>query len=372
MIIGQIETYLTLRKNNTSIKIEINTLDNYQKISIYADNEYIPSRKYYFDNAYKKILTDFGFTDEEIEKMYLLDYTQTVDTNDIIINQNTFAIKELYNRLQRSIAAKSPVSEDDRQASKYIDKEEIDFNEYKHLPKNIRKMYYLDSKSIRFTDKYKLTNDIFNENTEFLLSIIKRFRDNIYHIIFDSKLTVARNRADDTVKIVITSNTKNNFTVTIKEMIDDAIDEADIEYNIISIDSINPEFKKAFENFDLSKIMKMQIPKDDVIAYIKKNYLKTVCCSRLKPEILKQKNELIIKLAKSLYDNDTISNLTKKEEEILELKDNITSDKPNPEYYECYYKDKYILQEGKDYAMQNKPSTLNLSDTLNLIETILL
>ena len=165
-------------------------------------------------------------------------------------------------------------------------------------------------------------------------------------------------------------NTKNDFTVTVEEMIDDAIDEAVMEYNIISIDSINPEFKKIFKNFNLSKIMKIQIPKDDVIAYIRQNYLTTVCYSKLKPKIIKQKNELIKKLAKNLYDN--ILNLTKKEEEILHLDDNIQSDNPNLEYYECYYKDKYISQEGKDYAMQNEPSVLNLSDTLNLIETILL
>ena len=372
MIIGQIDAYITLSKNNTSVEIQMDTLNNTQKISIYADNEYIPSRKYYFDNAYKKILTDFGFTDDEIEKIYLLDYTQTIDAKDVIADQNTFAVKELYNRLQESIATKTPISESDRQASEYIDKEEIEFSEYRNLPKNIREMYYLESKSIRFADKYKLTEDICDENTKFLLSIIKKFKDNISHIFFKSKLTVARNRADDIVEIAIVPNTKNNFTVTVKEMIDDAIDETDIEYNIISIDSINPEFKKAFENFDLSKIMKIQIPKDDVIAYIKKNYLKTVCCSRLKPEIIKQKNELIKKLARNPYDSATISNLTKKEEEILELKDNITSNNPNPEYYECYYNGKYISHKAREYAMQNKPSILNLSDTLKLIETILL
>lgn len=372
MIIGQIDTYITLIKNDISIEIQMDTLNNTQKISIYADHEYIPSRKYYFDNAYKRILTDFGFTDEEIEKMYLLDYTATIDATDIIANQNTFAVKELYNRLQESIATKTPISEGDRQASEYIDKEEIEFDEYKNLPKNIREMYYLESKSIRFADKYKLAEDIFDENTKFLLSIIKKFKDNISRIFFKSKLIIARNRADDTVEIAIVPNTKNNFTITVKEMIDDAIDETDMEYNVISIDSINPEFKKVFENFDLSKIMKLQIPKDDVIAHIKKNYLKTVCCSRLKPEILKQKNELLKKLAQNLYDKDTISNLTKKEEEILKLEDNIQSDNPNLEYYECYYKGEYVSQKANDYTMQNKPSILNLSDTLNLIETILL
>lgn len=179
-------------------------------------------------------------------------------------------------------------------------------------------------------------------------------------------------KADDIIKITIVPNTKNDFTVTVEEMIDDAIDEAVMEYNIISIDSINPEFKKIFKNFNLSKIMKIQIPKDDVIAYIRQNYLTKVCYSKLKPEIIKQKNELIKKLTKNLYDNAAISNLTKKEEEILNLDDNIQSNNPNLEYYECYYKDKRISQKGKDYAMQNKPSILNLSDTLNLIETILL
>lgn len=367
---GQIESYITLDKNNMSIKIELDTYTNTQRIRIYTSNEFIPSRKYYFDNTYNQVLKDFGFTDEEIEKMYLLNYAKTVDANDIIANQNNIAVKELYNRLQKSITTKIPISEDDRQASEYIDKEEIKFNEYKTLPKNIRKMYHLESKSIRFTNKYKLSEDIFNENMEFLLSIIKKFKDDISHILFNIKLTVITNRAYDTVKITIMSNTKNDFTVTIKEIIDDAIDEVDMEYNIISIDSINPEFKKVFENVDLSKIMKIQIPKDEVIAYIKKNHLKTICCSRLKPEILKQKNELIKKAAKNLYDNTL--NLTKKEEEILSLDDNIQSNNPNLEYYECYYKDKYISPKAREYAMQNEPSILNISDTLSLIKTILL
>lgn len=369
-MIGKVDAYITLKKNNTSIEIELDTPNNVQRIKIYTNNEYIPSRKYYFDNTYKQVLTDFGFTDEEIEKMYLLDYTATIDANDIIVDKNTFAVKKLYNSLQNSITAKTPISEGDRQASEYIDKEEIDFNEYKNLPGNVRELYYLKSKSLTFTNQYKLTEDVFDENTKFLLSIIKKFKDSISRIIFDSKLTVCGNRADDTVKITIVPTTKNDFAVTVKEMIDDNIDKAVMEYNIISIDSINPEFKKIFKNFDLSKIMKIQIPKDDVIAYIKTNCLKTICYSRLKPEVLKQKNELIKKAAKNLYDN--ILNLTKKEEEILNLDDNIQSNNPNLEYYECYYKDKRISQEGKDYAMQNKPSILNLSDTLNLIETILL
>lgn len=346
--------------------------NNVQRIKVYTNNEYIPSKKYYFDNTYKQALTDFGFTDEEIEKMYLLDYTATIDTNDVIVNQNTFAVKKLYNNLQKSIATKTPISEGDRIASEYIDRNKIDFNEYKNLPENIRKIYYLESKSIKFTNQYKFAEDIFDENTEFLMSIIKKFKDSISRIIFDSKLTVWGNKADDIVKITIVPNTKNDFTVTVEEVIDDGIDEAVMEYNIISIDSINPEFKEIFKNFDLSKIMKLQIPKDDVITYIRKNYLTTVCYSKLKPEIIKQKNELIKKLAKNLYDNAAISNLTKKENEILNLDNNIQSDNPNLEYYECYYKDKRISQKGKDYAMQNKPSILNLSDTLNLIETILL
>ena len=371
-MIGKVDAYIILKKNNTSIEIELDTPNNVQRIKIYTNNEYIPSKKYYFDNTYKQVLTDFGFTDEEIEKMYLLDYTATIDANDIIVNQNTFAVKELYNSLQNSITAKTPISEGDRQASEYIDREEIDFNEYKNLPENVRRLYYLKSKSLQFTNQYKLTEDIFDENTKFLLSIIKKFKDSISRIIFDSKLTLWGNKADDIVKIAIASNTANKFTVTVKEIIDDGIDETVMEYNVISIDSINTEFKKIFENFDLSKIMKLQIPKDDVITYIRKNYLTTICYSKLKPEIIKQKNELIKKLAKNLYDNATISNLTKKENEILNLDDNITSDKPNLEYYECYYKGNYISGKAKDYAMQNKPSTLNLSDTLNLIETILL
>lgn len=369
-MIGQITAYITLNKNDTSVQIKMESISGSQQILIYKNNQYLPAKEYYFNNTQKQILKDFGFTDEEIEKMYLLNYTATIDANDMLIKQNVFAIKELYKNLQKSIATKTPISEGDRQASEYIDKEEIDFSEYKNLPENIRKIYYLESKSIKFTNQYKLTEDIFDENTKFLLSIIKKFKDSISRIIFDSKLTVWGNRADDIVKIAIVSNTANKFTITIKEVIDDNIDEAVMEYNIISIDSINPEFKKIFKNFDLSKIMKIQIPKDDVIAYIRQNYLTTVCYSRLKPEVLKQKNELIKKATKKLYDN--ILNLTKKEEEILSLDDNIQSDNPNLEYYEYYYKDKYISQEGKDYAMQNKPSILNLSDTLNLIETILL
>ena len=371
-MIGQITAYIALDKNDTSVQIKMESISGNQQILIYKNNQYIPARKYYFDDTHKQILKNFGFNDEEIKKMYLLDQTKTIDAKDILIEQNIFAVKDLYKKMQDSITAKKTISDNERKALQYIDKDKIDFEEYKNLPENVRELYYLKSKSLTFTNQYKLTEDIFNENTGFLLSIVKKFKDSISRIIFDSKLTVWGNRADDTVKIIIVSNTKNNFTVTVKEMIDDAIDETDMEYNIISIDSINPEFKKIFKNFDLSKIMKLQIPKDDVITHIRKNYLTTVCYSKLKPEIIKQKNELIKKLAKNLYDNATISNLTEKENEILNLDDNITSDKPNLEYYECYYKGNYISQKAKDYAMQNKPSILNLSDTLNLIETILL
>ena len=142
IMIGKVDAYITLKKNNTSIEIELDTPNNVQRIKIYTNNEYIPSRKYYFDNTHKQILKDFGFNDEEIKKMYLLDQTKTIDVKDILVEQNIFAVKDLYKKMQDSITVKKPISDNEREVLQYIDKEEINFEEYKNLPENARELYY--------------------------------------------------------------------------------------------------------------------------------------------------------------------------------------------------------------------------------------
>lgn len=370
-MIKEIDAYINLKINDINININI---DDKQTIKIYKDNTLLPIENCYFGNTNKQILTELGFTQEEIEKMYLLSYARTIDVNDIIVIQNTYEAEKKYKIVEKYIATKSPLSKHEIQALTYIDKETISFEEYKQLPKKIKNMYYLQSKSREFPGKYKSSADINTENIKFVLSIVTKFKNHITYMIFNSKLTAIRNKGNDILKIKISTNNINIIPVTIKENITDDADHGYINYNIIPLKDLNNEFEEMFKDFDTSKLIKIQISKDEVLKNVKNNYLKTEYYYRLKPEISKQKEALVKKIAKALcqhLNKDAISDLINEATELLTMPYYPETDNPNSKYYECYNVYKHIDEHIHNYTMQNDPCNIKISDAIHLMEIIL-
>lgn len=320
------------------------------------------------------MLKESGFTDEEIEKMYLLNKIQSVDINDVRIRQNKIAVTKLYDKIQKYITGKEPLTEREMQALSYIDKETISFEEYKQLPEIIKDQYCLTFNQNNFEGKHKSTTEVSTENIKFLMSLILKFKNYISYIIFNSKLTAVRTSGEDILKVKISTDNINHIPVTIKENITNDAGYGDINYTIIPIKELHREFAEMFKDFDTSKLTKVQIPKDEALKTVKTTYLKTKYYYQLKPEIVKQKEELVKNIAIALCEKknkNSVANLIDEAEEIINMPYYPETDNMDPKFYECYDTYKYIDKHVHEYTMQNEPCILPLSDAIRLMEIIL-
>ena len=374
-MIKEIDTSISLKINDIEINIDINKVHNLLNISIYENKTHMQLNDYYFGYEQRQMLKESGFTDEEIEKMYLLNKIQSVDINDVRIQQNKIGVTKLYDKIQKYVTGKEPLTEREMQALKYINKETISFEEYKQLPEIIKDQYCLTFAQNNFEGKYKSCTEAYTENIKFLMSLILKFKSHISYMIFNSKLTAVRAGGDDILKMKLSTDNINHIPITIKENITDDAGYGDINYNIIPIKELHREFAEMFKDFNTSKITKIQVSKDEALKTVKNNYIKTKYYYQLKPEIVKQKEELVKNIAIALCEKknkNSIANLIDEAEEIINMPYYPETENPDPKFYECYDTYKYIDKHVHDYTMQNNPYNLTISDTIKLIEIILI
>ena len=374
-MIKEIDTSISLKINDIEINIDINKVHDLLNISIYENKTHMQLNDYYFGYEQRQMLKESGFTDEEIEKMYLLNKIQSVDINDVRIRQNKIAVTKLYNKIKKYITGKEPLTEREMQKLKYINKKTISFEEYKQLPEIIKDQYCLTFNQNNFEGKYKSATEAYTENIKFLMSLILKFKNYISYIIFNSKLTAVRTSGNDILKVKISTDNINHIPVTIKENITDDAGYGDINYNIIPIKDLNHNFAEMFKDFDTSILTKIQVSKDEVLKTVKTKYLKTKYYYQLKPEIVKQKEELVKNIAIALCEKknkNSVANLIDEAEEIINMPYYPDTENPDPKFYECYDTYRYIDKHVHDYTMQNEPYNLTISDAIKLMEIILI
>lgn len=373
-MIKEIDASISLKINDIEINIDINKVHDLLNISIYENKTHMQLNDYYFGYEQRQMLKESGFTDEEIEKMYLLNKIQSVNINDVRIQQNKIAVTKLYNKIQKYVTGKEPLTEREMQALKYINKETISFEEYKQLPEIIKDQYCLTFAQNDFEGKYKSATEVYTENIKFLISLILKFKSHISYMIFNSKLTAVRANGEDILKVKINTDNINHIPVKIKENITDDAGYGDINYNIIPIKELHREFAEMFKDFDTSKLTKVQIPKDEALKTVKTTYLKTKFYYQLKPEIVKQKEELVKNIAIALCEKknkNSVANFIDEAEEIINMPYYPETENPDPKFYECYDTYRYIDKHVHDYTMQNEPYNLTISDAIRLMEIIL-
>jgi hypothetical protein len=373
-MIKEIDASISLKINDIEINIDINKVHDLLNISIYENKTHMQLNDYYFGYEQRQMLKESGFTDEEIEKMYLLNKIQSVDINDVRIRQNKIAVTKLYNKIQKYVTGKEPLTEREMQALSYINKESISFEKYKQLPEIIKDQYCLTFNQNNFEGKYKSCTEAYTENIKFLILLILKFKNYISYMIFNSKLTAVRTSGNDILKVKISTDNINHILVTIKENITDDAGYGDINYNIIPIKELHREFAEMFKDFDTSKLTKVQIPKDEALKTVKNNYIKTKYYYQLKPEIVKQKEELVKNIAIALCEKknkNSVANLIDEAEEIINMPYYPETENPDPKFYECYDTYRYIDKHVHDYTMQNEPYNLTISDAIRLMEIIL-
>lgn len=373
-MIKEIDASINLKINDIEINIDINKVHDLLNISIYENKTHMQLNDYYFGYEQRQMLKESGFTDEEIEKMYLLNKIQSVDINDVRIKQNKIAVTKLYDKIQKYVTGKEPLTGREMQALSYINKETISFEEYKQLPEIIKDQYCLTFAQNNFEGKYKSTTEVYTENIKFLISLILKFKNYISYMIFNSKLTAVRTSGNDILKVKMSTDNINHIPVTIKENITNDAGYGDINYNIIPIKELHREFAEMFKDFNTSTLTKIQISKDEALKTVKNNYIKTKYYYQLKPEIVKQKEELIKNIAIALCEKknkNSVANLIDEAEEIINMPYYPDTENPDPKFYECYDTYKYIDKHVHEYTMQNEPCILPLSDAIRLMEIIL-
>lgn len=299
-MIKEIDASISFKINDIEINIDINKENNLLLTSIYNNKTHMQLNDYYLNNEQRQILTKLGFTDAEIEQMYLLNKIQSVDINDVRIQQNKIAVTKLYDKIQKYVTGKEPLAEQEMQALSYIDKETISFEEYKQLPEIIKNQYCLTFNQNNFEGKYKSATEAYTENIKFLMSLILKFKNYISYIIFNSKLTAVRTSGNDILKVKMSTDNINHIPVTIKENITNDAGYGDINYNVIPIKELHREFAEMFKDFNTSTLTKIQVSKDEALKTVKNNYIKTKYYYQLKPEIVKQKEELVKNIAITL------------------------------------------------------------------------
>lgn len=373
-MIKEIDASISLKINDIEINIDINKVHDLLNISIYENKTHMQLNDYYFGYEQRQMLKESGFTDEEIEKMYLLNKIQSVDINDVRIRQNKIAVTKLYDKIQKYVTGKEPLTEREMQALSYINKETISFEKYKQLPEIIKDQYCLTFNQNNFEGKCKSATEAYTENIKFLMSLILKFKNYISYMIFNSKLTAVRTSGNDILKVKISTDNINHILVTIKENITDDAGYGDINYNIIPIKELHREFAEMFKDFDTYKLTKTQVSKDEALKTVKTTYLKTKFYYQLKPEIVKQKEELVKNIAIALCEKknkNSVTNLINKAEEIINMSYYPDTENPDPKFYECYDTYRYIDKHVHEYTMQNEPCILSISDAIRLMEIIL-
>ena len=373
-MIKEIDASISLKINDIEINIDINKVHDLLNISIYENKTHMQLNDYYFGYEQRQMLKESGFTDEEIEKMYLLNKIQSVDINDVRIRQNKIAVTKLYDKIQKYVTGKEALTEREMQALSYIDKETISFEEYKQLPEIIKDNYCLTFNQNNFEGKYKSATEVYTENIKFLISLILKFKNYISYMIFNSKLTAVRANGEDILKVKISTDNINHIPVTIKENITDDAGYGDINYNIIPIKDLNHNFEEMFKDFNTSTLTKIQVSKDETLKTVKTKYLKTRYYYQLKPEIVKQKEKLVKNIARALCqhtDKNSVANLIKEAKDIINMPYYPDTDNPDPKFYECYDTYKFIDKNIHKYTMQNEQCILPISDAVHLMEIIL-
>lgn len=374
-MIKEIDASISLKINDIEINIDTNKVHDLLNISIYENKTHMQLNDYYFGYEQRQMLKESGFTDEEIEKMYLLNKIQSVDINDVRIRQNKIAVTKLYDKIQKYITGKEPLTEREMQALKYIDKETISFEEYKQLPEIIKDQYCLTFNQNNFEGKYKSATEVYTENIKFLMSLILKFKNYISYIIFNSKLTAVRTSGNDILKVKMSTDNINHIPITIKENITNDAGYGDINYNIIPIKELHREFAEMFKDFNTSTLTKIQVSKDETLKTVKTKYLKTKYYYQLKPEIVKQKEELVKNIAIALCEKknkNSVANLIDEAEEIINMPYYPDTENPDPKFYKCYDTYRYIDKHVHDYTMQNEPYILAIEDAIHLMEIILI
>lgn len=353
---GQTKIRLSLETwRTTMLQKEVNIYNNENHSTLQNNNE---------------LLKEFGFSDDEIEKLHMLKLNGTINKDSIRVEQNEYEIEEYFNQLRKYICNpnnnnNSHISNEISEKLRYLNKADLSLDEYNNLPEHIQKLYNSYWPIQRDEDR------INDEN--FILSLLSKYQKYISYISLNVKLTSKIDGKTNLLQLKASANDMNHIKISVTEELDDVAKGE--KCNIIPINELSAEFETMFKDFDSSKLMSIQIPKNKVIEHIKQNYTKIIYHQELKPEVRKKQIELLKAIIGNENDIESIDDIktkrTKEDIEILSLQDRITSDTQIIPNYNCILKFFSIDDNVKEYILQNKDANLTISELIQLLDILI-
>lgn len=363
----EISLSVHLKKGQTKIRLNLETWRNSM---LQRDIDVYNNENYYILQSNDKLLKEFGFSDDEIEKLHMLKLNGTINKDSIRVNQNEYEIEEYFNQLRKYICNPndnndSRISREIKEKLKYLNKANLSLDEYNALPEHIQKLYNSYWPIQRDEDR------INDEN--FILSLISKYQNYISYISLNIKLTSKIDGKTNLLQLTTSADDMKHIKMSVTEKLDDVADSR--KCNIIHINELSAEFENMFKDFDSSKLISIQIPKNEVIEHIKQNYTKIIYAQELKPEIRKKQIELLKAILEKENDieyiDDIKTKLTKEDSEILSLQDRITSDTQIIPNYNCVLKFFSTDSNVQEYLLQNKDTELTILELIQLLNIII-
>lgn len=363
----EISLSVHLKKGQTKIRLNLETWRHtmlQREVGIYNDENY------HTIQSNDELLKEFGFSDDEIEKLHMLKLNGTINKDSIRVNQNEYEIEEYFDQLRKYICnpnnnKDSRILNEISEKLKYLNKADLNLDEYNNLPEHIQKLY---------NSYYPIQRDEDRINDEnFILSLLSKYQNYISYISLNIKLTSKIDGKTNLLQLTTSADDMNHIKMSVTEELDDVADSR--KCNIIPINELSTEFENMFKEFDSSKLINIQIPKIEVIEHIKQNYTKIIYAQELKPEIRKRQIELLKTTVKNENDlksiDDIKTKLTKEDIEILSLKDGIPSDTQIIPNYNCVRKFFSIDDDVQEYLLQNKDAKLTILELIQLLGIII-
>lgn len=343
----QIDTNITLSKNNVNLTLDLNYDLKENKQQIFIDNKNITDLDYY--KTYD-LLHNFGCTNEEINDFELFQKYETMNKNNIslILDEKVYQKREAI--LNKYINTPKAVihNKSELELFKLPNEKVINIDTFHGLPIDKQLLYHNYSNHSNGFDDYEYITKFINKYQKYIIDI-------------QAYITVYN---DSYIKIHI-NKINNYYNVTITK--DVCLYGEKLIIDTIPIHEINKELAKFFNNFDESKFTKGLRP--NILKKLDNN-ISSKFRYLISNELFNKIDELKNKARNSLLNNKP-NPLTPDEIKIINMPIIMTLNTDKcPDGYISLNKDIKINQDYIDLLTGATPKNVNLNDIMYLFDFI--
>lgn len=343
----QIESHITLAKNNVNLAFDLNYDVKENKQQIFIDNKNITELDY--DTMFA-LLKKFGCSNDEINDFELFRKYETMNTNNIsfILDEKVYQKREAI--LEKYINTSKAVinNKSELELFELPNEKAINNNTFHKLPIDKQLLYHSYKNHSNGFDDYEYITKFINKYQKYIVDI------QAYITVYnDSYIKIHINKINNNYNAVIT---KDVYLYGKKLIID-----------TIPIHEINKELAKFFNNFDESRFTKGLRP--NILKKLNNN-ITSEFSYLISNELLNKIGELKNKARNSLLNNKP-NPLTPDEIKIINMPIILTLNTDKcPDGYRFLNKSIKINQNYIDLLTGATPKNVNLKDIIYLFDFI--